>query len=98
MGYTRDGPLRKGIGIIEPLMAQFRSNRSKMGVGYDEQDRTQASSKSRLKHCDSSPSTLVWVPKQKDGYSQKTTNIINVNLSLSDSYPTKEPSINTYNN
>ena len=39
MGYTGDGPLGKGISIMEPLMAQFRSNKSKIGVGYDRQDK-----------------------------------------------------------
>ena len=98
MGYTGDGPLGKGTSIIKPLIAQFRSNKSKTRVGYGEQDKTQTSYEAHPKHSDSSSSTLVWVPKQKDSYSQKTTDIINVNLSLSGSYPMKKTSINTSNN
>ena len=98
MGYLGDGPLGKVIGIIEPLIAQFKSNRSKTRVGYDEQDKKQTSSKARCKHNDSSSSTLVWVPQKKDGYSLTITDIITVNLSLLGSYPMKEPSINTPNN
>lgn len=41
IGCTGDGPLGKGkgIGIVEPLAAQFRFNKSKiLGVGYLEQE------------------------------------------------------------
>ena len=69
MGYIGDGPLGKGRGIIEPPVAQYRSNRSKTGVRYGEQDKTKTSSKAHLKHSESSSSTLVWVPKQKGDYS-----------------------------
>lgn len=93
-----DGPLGKGIGNIEPLMAQFRSNNSKTGVGYDRQGKVQPSSEACLKRNDPSSSTLVWVPKQKDSYTSATTNITNVNLSLSSSHSTGEPPINTSNN
>lgn len=65
MGYIGDSPLGKGKDIVKPLVAQFRSNKSKIGVGYGRQDKVQTSSKTHPKHDDSSSSTLMWVPKQK---------------------------------
>ena len=97
MGYMGDGPLGKGIGITEPLMAQFRSNKSKTRVGYDRQDKAQTSSKVRPKHNDPS-STSVWVPKKNHHYTLTTTDITNVNFSLSSSHSREEPPMNTSNN
>lgn len=71
-----DGPLRRGTGIVEPIMAQFRSNKSKTGVGYDGHDKVQTSSKAFPKHNDSPSSTLAWVPKQKDIHTLATTDIM----------------------
>ena len=98
MGYKGDGPLGKGTGIIEPLMAQFRSDKSKIGVGYGRQDKAQTSSKVLPKHNDPSSSTFMWVPKQRDSYTLATTDIINMNLSLSNSHFVGEPPMNTSNN
>lgn len=98
MGYIGDGHLGKGTDIIEPLVVQFRSNKSKIGVGYGGQDKVKTSSEAFPKHSDPCSSTLVWVPKQNDGYSSIAAIIINVNLSLSGSHPMKESSINTSNN
>ena len=98
MGYTGDDPLGKGTGIIKPLMAQFRSSKSKIGVGYGGQDKAQTSFESYLKHNDPSSSTLVWVPKQKDSYTPGTIDITHVNLALSSSHFAEEPPINTSNN
>ena len=93
-----DGPLGKGIAIIKPLIAQFRSNKSKIGVGYDRQDKVQPSSETCPKHNDPSSSTLVWVFKQKDSYTLVKIDIKNVNFSLSSSHSTEEPPIDTSNN
>ena len=98
MGYMGDGPLWKGIGIIKPLMAQFRSNKFKIRVGYGRQDKGKTFSEPSPKHNDPSSSTSVWVPKQKDSYTLSATDITNVNFSLSSSHFTKEPPMNTSNN
>ena len=98
MGYMVDGPLGKGTGIIEPLVAQFKSNKFKIGVGYDRQEKVQPSSKAHPKHNDPSSSTLVWVPKQKGTYDPTTIDVTNVNLSLPSSHSIEEPPINTSNN
>ena len=65
MVYMGDGPLGKGTGNIKPLITQFKSNKSKIGVGYGGQDKAQTSSEACPKHNDPSSSTLVWVPNKR---------------------------------
>lgn len=77
MGYMEDGPLGKGTGIIKPIMAQFRSNMSKIGVGYDGNDQVQTSSKACPRHNDPPSSNLAWVPKQRSNHTSAIIDIIN---------------------
>lgn len=67
-------------------------------MGYSEKDNAQISPKSHPKYNDSSSSTLVWVPKERDGSNQKEADIRNVNLSFPDSHHTREPLMDTFNN
>ena len=68
MGYSRRGPLGRGMGIIEPLEAPFRPNTLKTGVGYLEQEyeglpfysRPSPFDKKHHKHGDIPSSTLTW--------------------------------------